>query len=253
MYYLNGIVSDKEVFGEDFFYGYSVFETIYGRKGSLIFLNEHIERLKKSMDILEIRIENDILLEINKFLMAHANYEEFYLKVQVSRTNFYMKLEEFSGRYFEFGIKCQMIEKIYQNELGFLKSANYLGNIIARRELIGFEGIFINRKNIVTEGTISNLFFVKEGIIYTPSLDLNILEGITRNKIIEICKKVGIKVQEGHFGIEDIREAEGIFFTNSLMKKGLIWVAEFENIPKIKTSEIHKLEKEYLKILNDMI
>ena len=44
-----------------------------------------------------------------------------------------------------------------------------------------------------------------------------------------------------------------MFFTNSLMKIGLLWVSEFENIKKNKTKEIHKLEKEYYKLIRDMI
>lgn len=253
MYYLNGELFELEPLGDDFFYGYSIFETMYGLKGKLIFLNEHLARLQDAMSIVGIKTSYDLLLEINNFMNKCKKYEEFFLKIQISNKNLYIKMEEFEGRHFDLGIKCEIIKNFYQNELGFLKSGNYLGNILARKQLSSFEGIFTNRNGILTEGTISNLFFIKDKIVYTPSLDLNILNGIIRKKIIEICKKSGIMVQEGHFKLEDIKESDGIFFTNSLMKRGLIWVSQFENITKIKTSEIHKIEKEYLKILNDMI
>jgi len=60
-------------------------------------------------------------------------------------------------------------------------------------------------------------------------------------------------VQEGHFTKNELLESDGIFFTNSLMKRGVLWVSEFEKTAKIKTKEIHKLEKEYLKIVGYMI
>ena len=100
---------------------------------------------------------------------------------------------------------------------------------------------------------MTNLFFIKNEILYTPSLDLNILQGVTRGIIIKISNSLGIKVQEGHFYKKDLLESDSIFFTNSLMKIGLLWTSEFENIKKNKTKEIHKLEKEYYKLIRDMI
>ena len=71
--------------------------------------------------------------------------------------------------------------------------------------------------------------------------------------MIKISKKLGIKVQEGHFTKKELLESDGIFFTNSLMKMGLLWVSYFENVKKSKTKEIHKLEKEYYKLIRDML
>ena len=76
---------------------------------------------------------------------------------------------------------------------------------------------------------------------------------MTRGIIIKISNILEIKVQEGHFYKKDLLESDGIFFTNSLMKIGLLWVYEFENIKKNKMKEIHKLEKEYYKLIRDMI
>ena len=253
MYYLNGIISEKELSNEDFFYGYSLFETMYGLKGKILFLEEHLTRLTESAKLIGISIDFELEKKIFDFIKQFNEIEEFMIKIQVSQNSFYMKIEKFKGRTEIEGIKGEFIKDYYQNELGYLKSGNYLGNILARRKLNGFEGIFSNRDGIITEGTISNVFFLKNNIVYTPSLELNILPGITRNKIINLCKKIGFEVQEGYFSKENILDSDGIFFTNSLMKMGLLWVSEFENIKKNKTKEIHKLEKEYYKLTNDMI
>lgn len=253
MYYLNGKNYDIEPLSNDFLYGYSLFETLYGINGKILFFENHLERLYKSAKKIQMKINVDIKKEVCKFLLQSNNLKEFMIKIQVSENNFYIKIDDFEGRYVPKGIEANFIENIYQNEMGFIKSGNYLGNILARKGLSGFEGLFLNRQGIITEGTISNVFFINKNIIYTPSLDLNILPGITREIIIKICKKNGFEVQEGHFTKDDILFSQGIFFTNSLMKKGLLWVSKFEKSDKIKTDEIHKLEKEYLKFIEDMI
>lgn len=253
MYYLNGVISSEELLNEDFFYGYSLFETMYGINGKVLFLKEHIKRMLESAKLIGINIKNDIDKDINNFIKKFGKMEEFMFKIQVSNNNFYMKVVKFNGREANGGITASFVKKYYQNEMGFVKSANYLGNILAKKELDSFEGVFVNRQGIITEGTMSNLFFIKNEILYTPSLDLNILSGVTREIIIKISNSLGIKVQEGHFCKKDLLESEGVFFTNSLMKMGLLWVSEFENIKKNKTKEIHKLEKEYYKLIRDMI
>lgn len=253
MYYLNGVISSEELLNEDFFYGYSLFETMYGIDGKVLFLNEHINRMLESAKLIGINIKNDIDKDINNFIEKFGKMEEFMFKIQVSNNNFYMKILKFSGREADEGITASFVKKYYQNEMGFVKSANYLGNILAKKELESFEGVFTNRQGIITEGTMSNLFFIKNEILYTPSLDLNILPGVTRGIIIKISNSLGIKVQEGHFYKKDLLESDSMFFTNSLMKIGLLWVSEFENIKKNKTKEIHKLEKEYYKLIRDMI
>lgn len=253
MFNLNGEFYDKEPQTDDFFYGYSLFETMYGIKNKVVFFEEHLNRLKKSADIIGISIKWDIKKEVYKLISKNGDTNEFMIKLQISNDNFYIKMAEFEGRVNDEGIDVSFIQGLYQNELGFVKSGNYLTNILARKNLKSFEGIFVNRLGIVTEGTISNLFFIKNEVIYTPSLDLNILPGITREKIICLAKKNNFEVQDGHFGKEDLLEADAVFLTNSLMKKGLLWVKSIENIEKNKTSQIHKLEKDYYKLIEDMI
>lgn len=253
MYYLNGDISEKEVLADDFFYGYSLFETMYGLNGKILFLDEHIKRLTKSAQLINIKVKENIREEILNFVVINSKINEFMFKIQVSNDKFYMKMVEFEGREADKGVTASFVDRYYQNEMGFIKSANYLGNILARKELKTFEGVFVNRQGIVTEGTISNLFFVKNNKIFTPSLDLNILAGVTREIMIKLSEKLGIEVQEGHFLKKDLLESDGIFFTNSLMKRGVLWVSEFENVKKSKTDEIHKLEKEYYKLIMDML
>ena len=76
----------------------------------------------------------------------------------------------------------------------------------------------------ITEGGASNVFFVIEGKIYTPSLSNKILPGITRELLISETKKNGIFIEEGNYSVNDLLQAESIWLTSST--KGLAQVIE---------------------------
>ncbi len=256
MYRLNGKEYNEDPFSDFQNYGKGLFETLYGIDNKIIFYKEHLDRLKFSMKFIKLECEFNIEKEIEDILRQNI-YKEFMLKILVAEETFYLKLLPFQGRYFEGGIKAKVIKNFYQNEIGMVKSTNYLLNILAREELLEegcFEGVFTNRLGQITEGTISNLFFTKDKVVYTPKLNLNILPGITRKKIIGIIReKLELEVQEGYFTLDNLKGADSIFFTNSLMKKGLVWVEDFEGKKYKKDEIIHKIENSYLKLLSSML
>lgn len=258
MLYLNGKFYDEDTSSKHYQYGMACFETIMGLSGKLVFFHEHIERLVKSLELLGINREIDYKGIVEETIKRSGLEieQEFFIKILVSDRDVYVKAEKIRHRYEEKGVKLGWINGYYQNELGFLKSSNYLVNILAREEASKnglYEGIFTNRMSDVTEGSISNIFFVKDGVFKTPSLDLNILSGVTRGKIIEILAKVGVPFQEGHFKKEELEHADGIFITNSLMKNGLLWSNSFEGRRLDKLEIFHIIEKEYLKLVGSVI
>ena len=78
-----------------------------------------------------------------------------------------------------------------------------------------FEPIFYNQLDIITEGAIRNIFFIKDNVIYTPKTDLGILNGITRQKVIELAKVSGYNVQETHINYNTISDMDEAFITSS--------------------------------------
>jgi branched-subunit amino acid aminotransferase/4-amino-4-deoxychorismate lyase len=102
-----------------------------------------------------------------------------------------------------------------------LKSLNYLENILARfqsRDVGAQESIFLDTDGYVAEGTMSNIFFVQSGELYTPSSECPILPGITRAVVLQIASKVGITTREGQWQLERLLTADEVFLTNSLME-----------------------------------
>ena len=114
MYYLNGNFYKEEPIFNDFFYGQSVFETMLGINGKIIFLEEHIKRMKKSAKLLDINVKREIKNELKEVLNKFKNDKEFMVKIQVSNNNIYIKIIDFVGREAESGIKAQFVKNYYQ-------------------------------------------------------------------------------------------------------------------------------------------
>ncbi|MCS7181439.1 MAG: aminotransferase class IV, partial [bacterium] len=107
----------------------------------------------------------------------------------------------------------------------------------------------LNTSNYISEGSVSNIFFVKEDRVYTPSLECGCLDGITRKVVFEICEKEKIKIEEGFFKLEFLKEVDEIFFTNTLM--GILPVKEINGYFKMKKLNIVQyLRERYLEELN---
>ena len=102
------------------------------------------------------------------------------------------------------------------------KTHNYLNGILARTELRAEgddragadEALMRDLEGRVAEGATSNLFFVRDGTLYTPSTDGPVLPGITRAVVLELAAEDGIPVREGRYDLADVRAADEAFLTN---------------------------------------
>jgi branched-chain amino acid aminotransferase len=99
-----------------------------------------------------------------------------------------------------------------------VKSLNYLNNILARIEAADAgvsEAIMLNHEGNVAECTADNIFIVRNGTVGTPTITDGILEGITRNTIIEICARLGVPCHEKTLQRHDLYIADECFLTGS--------------------------------------
>jgi len=99
-----------------------------------------------------------------------------------------------------------------------IKSLNYLNNILAKWEGIQagcLEVLMLNHKGEVAECSGDNIFLVRKGVLYTPPPDAGILEGITRNAIIELARKDNIEVREAALTRHDVYTADEVFLTGT--------------------------------------
>ena len=124
----------------------------------------------------------------------------------------------------EHGVKADIVS-IRRNHVLCLdpaiKHTNSLNGILAKMEAMrngAFEGIFLNLDGFLAEGTISNVFIVRRGGIKTPSLDCGILDGVTRDAVIQVARKSGIKVSETHILPGEVTGADEVFLTSTTME-----------------------------------
>ncbi|MDP5276972.1 aminodeoxychorismate lyase [Chengkuizengella axinellae] len=247
---INGkIVDEKEavisIFDHGFLYGMGLFETFRTYNGNPFLLEEHLRRLKESCSMIGLKWEYDkkrVLQQIKVLLMSN-NLKEGYIRYTVTAgvghvglpVNSYDTYNEIiyvkslsapNDNLYENGKAIQLLN-IPRNtpESGIrLKSLHYMNNILGKKEINETaqdktaEGLFLTSEGFLAEGIVSNLFFVKDQVSYTPSIDTGILPGVTRANIISKLRKLGIEVIEGHFKWEDLISADEIFITNSIQE-----------------------------------
>ena len=76
----------------------------------------------------------------------------------------------------------------------------------------------LNREGYLTEGTVSNIFFVRKGCLFTPSHKTGLLKGITRQVVLELAQSAGMKIGENLFFPADLEKADECFLTNTSME-----------------------------------
>jgi branched-chain amino acid aminotransferase len=127
-------------------------------------------------------------------------------------------------RYHQKGLSIAIVntKRNYEKALDpRIKSLNFLNNILAKieaREMDVQEAIMLNYRGYIAEGTVSNIFFVKDSILCTPSVKVGILGGITRSIILALAAKNGIRLKEGQFKPVDLYEAQEVFLSNTTME-----------------------------------
>lgn len=246
--YVNGnIVRSKDavisVFDHGFLYGDGVYETLRVYDGVIFKLDEHLKRLFRSASSIGLTIPLDrdhLKIAVYETLIANA-FRDAYVRLTISRGKGPIGLDpdlcpaptvvvitqEFRAyptEYYRNGLHL-IVPATRRNYKGAInpqiKSLNFLNNILAKIEAKrknAHEAVMLNVRGHLTEGTISNIFFYRNRELCTPSPDCGILEGITREMIIDISKREGITVNEGHFRRKDIYAAEEVFITNTTME-----------------------------------
>lgn len=101
------------------------------------------------------------------------------------------------------------------------KSHHYANNVRARLELPSLknvEGFFVNAEGYVAEGITSNIFWVINNELYTPSISTGILPGITRQHVFNLADEAGLCIHEGEYKPQDLENAEECFITTSIQE-----------------------------------
>ena len=226
-------------FDHGFLYGLGFFETFRTYKGKVPFLTEHYNRLCAALT----RYNIDMPYSIDQ--LARVMYQ---LSKEADGKDGYFRLNVTAGEH-DIGLQSSSYEKpnviIFRKALPArkrgetkiakwlniprnspeqevrMKSHHYGNNVLGRFEmnsLVTEEGFFLTSRGFVAEGITSNIFWVTDGVLYTPSIETGILPGITRECVIQLARQLDIRVEQGFFTPRDLRDAFECFVTNSVQE-----------------------------------
>ena len=229
-----------------FYFAQGVFETILIKKEA-IFLEEHINRLNKSVDIMNLG--EHINTKFIKNFIKEEKLKNIVLKIVVTEKNIVFSTREikYSKEDYKNGFKLKLSSVLRNptSNMTYIKSLSYNENLYeynkANKE--GFnEVVFLNIYGNIAEGATSNIFIIKDKKIYTPKISDGILPGVVRNWVIE-----NFKVCEKHLNKKDLYSADEVFITNSVL--GIMKVVQFEE-KKYNTNVVEKIRSEYEQFIN---
>ena len=270
----------KITLDEGFQFGLGAFETIAVEAGKPIFLDKHLKRLERAAEFLHLGTlsdrgitEKQILRYLEEQAQLPESRENFAnmtqlpesrenfsdithcaLKIMLSKENvvFSMRANPYTPEQYEKGFVLD-ISPVKRNEtssLVYYKTMNYGDCILEKRNAVAAgvdERLFLNTKDQICEGTVSNIFFVKQGKLYTPEVRCGLLPGILREYICETQH-----VEEVIIYPKDLKEYEECFVTNSLM--GIMPVRQIEETLFTEEKVTQTLLAKYQKLIaNDVL
>ncbi len=245
--FLNGkIIPDTDAYissaDRGFLYGDGIYETLRSYSGKPFKLSDHLERMRHSAKKLRISFsytDEDIGEWISELIKMNCS-QDAYIRITLSRgvggsrlqmdnnieSTTLIQVKPFSPydrKLYEEGMSLVVSDCIRSTSCPTSrhKSTNLLQSILLKEEAnkkSAHETIVLNTDGYVAECVVSNIFMVDAGSVITPSLDTNILPGITRRTVLDICKDSSIPSDEDHFKTDALINADEVFITNSLME-----------------------------------
>lgn len=266
------------VYDHGLLYGDGVFEGIRVYNGKIFKCEQHMDRLyacanKIHLDLAK-HVSREEMVRIQRECIKANGIKDGYIRLVVTRgvgtlgLNPYLcpepgviciadTIQLFKPEMYEKGMRVVLANRP-KTPIECLdpriKSLNYLNNILAKCEAIHLgqklgitkaedqllEVIMLNTEGAVTEGSGDNIFIIKDGKVFTPPSEAGILEGITRRFVMDtLCPACGVTVEEKHFTLAELLDADEVFLTGSAAE--IIAVREVLEHDDLKVTATHTI------------
>ncbi|GAB3061495.1 D-amino-acid transaminase [Salinicoccus sesuvii] len=216
-----------------FYFGDGVYEVVRVYNNEFFTLDEHMDRLIRSASEIGIEdLDRSKMVEIVTQLNKQNNISDGSIYIQVSRG--------IGKRNHAYPLDTKPVVLAYMNETArptdqmeegisaitaedyrwlkcHVKSLNLLANVMEKERAVraGAHETILNRQGIVTEGSSTNVFIVKDGVLITHPADNMILNGITRLEVLKVAELRNIAYEEKTFTVKELMEAEEVFITST--------------------------------------
>ena len=265
--YINGYRVENSLPLRTLFFGEGLFETFRYRNRLPALIDKHLERMETGAKLLSVPFpKKEYIKELLENAVLESGLKDAYVKIcllsqgesvfykTAVKSQLLVIVKEYMPPRQSVKVEISSFRRVSESPLHGVKSLNYLENILSRREASDSgldESLFLNERDEVTECSASNIFWLKGNTLFTPSIECGLLCGTTRALILNFVHDYGINPVEGNLTLNDLKDADFVFITNSLI--GCIPVTELEgysinsvnnNFDKIRKALLQKLKWE---------
>ena len=244
--YLNGVFVPAEearvsVYDGGWLHGAGLFETMRAEGGRIFRLESHVERLRRSAGAILTPMERSDLPHEGAFreLLDRNGLKEARVRLTVSSGSMLegeegdvrrlticvtaAPLSAYPAELYDRGVQAAVCDfrQSTSDPLAGHKTTAHLPRLIGlrhARQRRCLEAIWFTTRNQLAEGSISNVFVVRDGVLKTPPLDTPVLPGIARELVLEITSKCGIECEQCPLSIDDLLDADEVLLTNAIMQ-----------------------------------
>jgi 4-amino-4-deoxychorismate lyase len=269
---VNGSPSDQiPVSDRGLHYGDGLFETIAVTDTKLQAWSRHMHRLERGERVLGFpQTDKELLLTeaselsretergVVKIILTRGSGGRGYRPPEQSQPRRILSLHDwpdYPDHWYTQGISVRLCETRWSrnSRLAGLKHLNRLDQVLARQEWSTpeiAEGLMLDEAGAVISATQSNLFALTDGVLLTPDLSHSGIAGVMREMVIEAAGQLGIGVSVTPVNLPELKQAESIFLTNSIM--GICPVNELDGQGFRVDTGVTKLQQDLTQVVNEL-
>lgn len=201
-----------------------LFETVaIDLDGEIFLLDKHLERMAESAAFFGLEMPKDFVEKTLQYVKVNKITDKI-LKIILSDSEFVFSIREnpynFERKQRGYSLCVSHLTKNENSILLQHKTTDISDNTeeFHKTNSLGFDdALFLNSRGFVTETTKCNIFYMKDGVLFTSNIDCGVLPGVIRNWVIDLTRGIGVEVIETSFTLDELLEADFVFVTNSAM------------------------------------